>query len=157
MTGRERHGARARLRASAIVVAWVGVSAIAGCAGSRPAAQAAPPVAATYSIPVRIQSRFREDLNVFVQHDGIVSRLSRVSSVSNAQLTIPPHMVGTLGEVTLIGEGIGGRDGSSRVTTGRMRVLPGQAIVWTIETRLPSSFAQVVPVESVVADSIKPN
>jgi hypothetical protein len=156
MTMCERDGAGARVRVM-LVSALFSVTTLAACAGTRPAAQAAPPVAATYNIPVRIQSRFREDLNVFVQHDGLVSRLSRVSSVSNARLTIPPHMVGTLGEVTLIAEGLGGRDGSNRVTTGRMRVLPGQAIVWTIETRLPSSFAQVVPVESVVSDSIKPD
>ena len=125
-----------------------------GCSASKSGAEVGPPpVSMTYTVPVTVESRFREDLNVFVVHDGLSSRVARIGSATTTRFTIPAHMVGSLGEIILVAEGIGGRDGSSRVSSGRMRILPGQGILWTIETRLPSSFAQVIPAEVIRPDS----
>jgi len=128
--------------------------ALPGCLSSNPGNEAGPPpVSLTYTVPVTVESRFREDLNVFVVHDGLSSRIARIGSATTTRFTIPAHMVGSLGEIILVAEGIGGRDGSSRVSSGRMRVLPGQGVLWTIETRLPSSFAQVIPSSVIRPDS----
>jgi len=125
-----------------------------GCLSAKPGIEAGPPpVSMTYTVPVTVESRFREDLNVFVVHDGLSSRVARIGSATTSRFTIPAHMIGSLGEIILVAEGIGGRDGSSRVSSGRMRVLPGQGILWTIETRLPSSFAQVIPSSVIRPDS----
>ena len=107
-------------------------------------------------ISVTVESRFREELTLFVLHDGLASRLTRVGSSSTTKFVIPAHLIGSLGEVTLLVEGVGARSGmSDRFTTGRLRVLPGQGIVWTLETRLERSFAQVVPAESIGIDTVK--
>ena len=127
---------------------------LAACIPFKPSGDPAPPpVALTYTIPVTLESRFREDLTVFVLHDGLSSRLTRAGSATTTRFTIPAHMIGSLGEITLIGQGIGGRDGSSSVSSGRLRVLPGQGVVWTVETRLTNSFAQIVPAEAIRPDS----
>jgi hypothetical protein len=53
-------------------------------------------------------------------------------------------------------EGMGARSGmSGRFTSGRLRVLPGQGVVWTLETRLERSFAQLVPAETLTTDTLK--
>ncbi len=127
-----------------------------GCMWRKPAAESGGPVAMTYSVPVTVESRFREDLTLFVLHDGMASRMTRVGSSSTTKFVIPAHLVGSLGELTLLVEGVGARSGmSDRFTTGRLRVLPGQGIVWTLETRLERSFAQVVPSGVIVPDSVE--
>ena len=110
----------------------------------------------TYTIPVTVESRFREDLTLYILHDGMANRLQRIGSSSTTRFVIPAHLVGSMGELALQVEGVGARSGmSGRFSTGRLRVLPGQGIVWTLETRLERSFAQVVPVESMVADTTR--
>lgn len=145
-----RRVARAALPVGLVVLLLL----VTGCMWHRPAAEGGGPVAMTYSVPVTVESRFREDLTLFVLHDGMASRMTRVGSSSTTRFVIPAHLVGSLGELTLLVEGVGARSGmSDRFTTGRMRVLPGQGIVWTLETRLERSFAQVVPSGVIVPDS----
>lgn len=129
---------------------------VSGCAAAKRHADAEggiSPVSMTYTIPVTIESRFREDLNVYVVHDGLSSRVARAGSVTTSRFVIPSHMVGSLGEIILVAEGIGGRDGSSRTSSGRLRVLPGQGVRWTIETRLTNSFAEIVAATVIRPDS----
>jgi hypothetical protein len=117
----------------------------------------ASPVAMTYSIPLRVESRFREDVVLFVLHDGIASRLARIGSVATTRVTIPKHMVGSLGEVALVLEPIGTRSGmATRIQSPRVRVLPGQGLVWTLETNLARSFLEVVGAEVALPDSSQP-
>lgn len=145
-----RRGARAAVPVGLVAMLLL----VTGCMWRRPAAEGGGPVAMTYSVPVTVESRFREDLTLFVLHDGMASRFTRVGSSSTTRFVIPAHLVGSLGELTLLVEGVGARSGmSDRFTTGRLRVLPGQGIVWTLETRLERSFAQVVPSGVIVPDS----
>jgi hypothetical protein len=127
---------------------------IAGCLTRKQEGESLSPVAMTYSIPLRVESRFREDVVLFVVHDGIASRLARIGSVSTTRLTIPKHMVGSLGEVSLILEPIGTRSGmANRLQSPRVRVLPGQGLVWTLETNLTRSFLEVVGAGVAAPDS----
>lgn len=127
-----------------------------GCMWRRPAADLPAPVAMTYTVPVTVESRFREDLTLYILHDGMASRLQRIGSSSTSKFVVPAHLIGSMGELALQVEGVGARSGmSGRFSTGRLRVLPGQGVVWTLETRLERSFAQVVPVESMVADTTR--
>jgi hypothetical protein len=139
-----------------------------GCGSRKPAApdfgplpgsepQQVAPVALTYTVPLTVQSRFREDLTLYVLHDGISSRLTRVGSSSTTRVIIPKNMVGTSGEMVLLLEPVGSRSGvADRYQSQRVRVLPGQGLVWTLETQLTRSFLQVVPAAAISADSTKP-
>ena len=114
------------------------------------------PVALTYTVPVTVESRFREDLTLFVLHDGMASRLARINSASTTRFVIPAHMIGSTGEFGLVLERIGSRSGDSeRYPSGRIRVLPGQGLLWTVETRLQQSFLQILPAEALVPEPRK--
>ncbi len=141
---------------SARVLTMVVLTALSttGCLTRKPQAESMSPVAMTYSIPLRVESRFREDVILLVLHDGIASRLARVGSVSTTSLTIPKHMVGSLGEISLLLEPIGTRSGmASRVQSPRVRVLPGQGLVYTLETNLSRSFLEVIGAPVAAPDS----
>ena len=136
------------------VVAVAAASLLAGCLTKKPDAVNLSPVAMTYTVPLTIESRFREDVNVSVVHDGIVSRLTRISAASRTQHVIPKHMIGSLGEISLLLEPIGSRSGmADRVQSPKVRVLPGQGLVWTLETSLTRSFLQVVSLGTVEPDT----
>ena len=159
MTGSHRETTVPTFRSSARalpVLVLFAMSVVTGCLRRNSTDESAPLPTVRFSVPVVVESRFREDLTLFVIHDGIASRVQRIGSSSTSRFTLPPHLVGSLGELTLLVEGVGARSGmSERFTTGRLRVLPGQGIVWTLETRLERSFAQVVPAETIVIDTVK--
>ena len=159
MTGSHREPTMPTLRGSARTLSMIvlfAISVVTGCMRRNSTDESAPLPTVGFSVPVVVESRFREDLTLFVIHDGIASRVQRIGSSSTSRFTLPPHLVGSLGELTLLVEGVGARSGmSERFTTGRLRVLPGQGIVWTLETRLERSFAQVVPAETIVIDTVK--
>ena len=126
------------------------------CSRARPGTDQLLPVASTYTVPVTVENRFREDLTLFVLHDGMASRLTRINSASTTRFVIPAHMIGSTGEFGLVLERIGSRSGDSeRYPSGRIRVLPGQGLLWTVETRLQQSFLQIVPAEVLQPDSPK--
>ena len=153
---RENESRLKRRIAVALPATLVALALVTGCLTRKPEGDSLSPVALTYSVPVVVESRFREDLTLFVVHDGMASRFQRIGSSATTKFTIPAYLVGSLGELTLLVEGVGARSGmSERFTTGRLRVLPGQGIVWTLETRLERSFAQVVPAETIAIDTAK--
>jgi hypothetical protein len=139
------------------VVLLVHASALSGCLTRKPESDAiAGAVGSTYVIPLMVESRFREDLTLFVVHDGLASRIGRIGSSSTTRIVIPKHMVGATGELSLLLEPLGSRSGvADRVQSQRMRVLPGQGLVWTLETDLRRSFLQVVPAALAEQDTIK--
>jgi hypothetical protein len=151
----------ARLRdtwraSSPLAAACVALTLLSGCLTKKPEGESVSPVALTYTVPVTVESRFREDLTLFVLHDGMASRLTRINSVSTTRFVIPAHLVGSTGEFGLVLERIGSRSGDSeRYPSGRIRVLPGQGLLWTIETRLQQSFLQIVPAETLLPDTVK--
>ena len=144
-------------RGLSLLVALVAMVSLGGCLLKKPHDDSnLSSVALDYSVPLTIESRFREDVTVFVVHDGMASRLTRASSVSTTKLLIPKHMIGSLGEVSLLLEPIGARSGmADRVQSPKVRVLPGQALVWTLESNLSRSFLQVVPADLVETDTIR--
>lgn len=150
-------GIMSRRFAAALCAAVATATFMAGCLTRKPDVEGLGLVAMTYSVPVTIESRFREDVTLFVLHDGMASRLARVGSVSTTRVVIPKHMVGSLGEIILQLEPLGARSGmSSRVQSPRVRVLAGQGLIWTLETDLARSFLQVVPAGLAQPDSGKP-
>ena len=129
---------------------------LAGCLARKTLDEGPSPPVLAYTIPVTAESRFREDLTLFVIHDGLASRLTRITSVSTTRFVIPRHMIGAGGELNLMVERVGARSGTTdRYSSGRLRVLAGQGLVWTLETNLQQSFLQVVPAEVLLPDSIK--
>jgi hypothetical protein len=143
------------------VVRWVPASLVAlmvfsGCLTRKNAEEDPVPFSRIYTVPVTAESRFREDLTLFVLHDGLASRLTRINSASTTRFVIPAHMIGSSGELNLLVERVGARSGTtSRYSSGRVRVLQGQGLVWTLETNLQQSFLQVVPAEVLSTDTIK--
>jgi hypothetical protein len=146
---------------AARAVRWIPASLVAllivsGCLGRRNTEEDPVPFTRTYTVPVTAESRFREDLTLFILHDGLASRLTRINSASTTRFVIPAHMIGSTGELNLLVERVGARSGTtSRYSSGRVRVLPGQGLVWTLETNLQQSFLQVVPAEVLATDTIK--
>ncbi|MBC7841825.1 MAG: hypothetical protein H7099_05920 [Gemmatimonadaceae bacterium] len=155
-TRREMTVRGARRDARPIAVVLVALVMLSGCLTKKPEGESLSPVAMTYTVPLTIESRFREDVTVFVVHDGIASRLTRAGSVTTTRFVIPKHMIGSLGEITLLLEPMGSRSGmADRVQSPRVRVLPGQGLIWTLETNLARSFLQVVPSGLAEADTVK--
>ena len=147
----------ARQRGRSLSVALIAMVSLGGCLLKKPHHESdLSPVAHNYSVPLTIESRLREDVTVFVVHDGMASRLTRAGSVSTTKFVIPKHMIGSLGEISLLLEPIGARSGmADRVQSPKIRVLPGQALVWTLESNLSRSFLQVVPADLVQTDTIR--
>lgn len=136
--------------------ALVALIILSGCLTRKPEGESLSPVALTYSVPLTIESRFREDVTVFVLHDGIASRLARAGSASTTKFVIPKHLIGSLGEISLLLEPIGSRSGmADRVQSPRVRVLPGQSLLWTLESNLSRSFLQIVPSDVIQTDTTK--
>ena len=147
---------RARHMVRVLSVLLVALVLAAGCLARKPEGEAPIPVSTIYTIPVTAESRFREDLTLFVLHDGLASRLTRINSASTTRFVIPAHMIGSTGEINLLVERVGARSGTTaRYTSGRVRVLNGQGLVWTLEANLQQSFLQIVPVIVPEVDSIK--
>ena len=148
---------RERRRQTAMCsVGLVAFTMLSGCLTRKPEGESLSPVALTYSVPLTIESRFREDVTVFVLHDGIASRLARAGSASTTKFVIPKHLIGSLGEISLLLEPIGSRSGmADRVQSPRVRVLPGQSLLWTLESNLSRSFLQIVPSDVIQTDTTK--
>jgi hypothetical protein len=117
----------------------LGVAGVAGCARSRsssPSAEAASPELGT-DIPVEIQNRHWRDLTIYVVRQGLRTRLGTVTANRTATLLISRgHMQGYRGDIRLVADPLG--SGTS-LTSEPIRVLPGQIIVWTLETDLTRS------------------
>lgn len=137
-------------------VALAALLVLGGCLTRKPEGTSLSPVALTYSVPLTIESRFREDVTVFVLHDGIASRLTRAGSASTTKFVIPKHLIGSLGEISLLLEPVGSRSGmADRVQSPRVRVLPGQSLLWTLESNLSRSFLEIVPSDVIRPDTVK--
>jgi hypothetical protein len=147
---------RARLLARRVPASLVALVILNGCLTRNNTEEDPVPFSRTYTVPVTAESRFREDLTLFVLHDGLASRLTRINSASTTRFVIPAHMIGSTGELNLLVERVGARSGTTaRYSSGRVRVLQGQGLVWTLETNLQQSFLQVVPAEVLSTDTIK--
>ena len=147
---------RARRLVRWLPAALVALVILSGCHTRTNADEDPVPFSRTFTVPVTAESRFREDLTLFVVHDGLASRLTRINSASTTRFVIPAHMIGSTGELNLLVERVGARSGTtSRYSSGRIRVLQGQGLLWTLETNLQQSFLQVVPAEVLATDTIK--
>ncbi|MFI5311634.1 MAG: hypothetical protein ACHQQ3_10395 [Gemmatimonadales bacterium] len=95
-------------------------------------------------IPLLVDNHASGDLVVYVQHDGVVSRLERVDAAHATQLTIPGRFVGASGDLRLIGEPVGVRSGfADRLTSPVVNVLAGQSLVWTIESQFQRAVLEI--------------
>ena len=147
----------AQQRGLSLSVALVAMVLLSGCLTKRTHDESnLSSMALTYSVPLTIESHFREDVTVFVVHDGMASRLTRAGGLSTTKFVIPKYMIGSLGEISLLLEPMGARSGmADRVQSPKIRVLPGQALVWTLESNLSRSFLQVVPADLIETDTIR--
>jgi hypothetical protein len=117
-----------------------------GCARRGPAIQSAPLV--PFPLELMIDNRSSSDITIYVVHDGRTERLDRIEAVRKKVLVIPPRMIGTLGDVRLIGEPQGTRAGfANRITTETVAPKACQRLEWTIEARPEQSTLGVFPTE----------
>ncbi len=80
------------------------------------------------------------DVVVYVQHDGLQTRVGTVTGSSSAVFFLPARLLGQAREIRLYGDAIGS-DANAR--TDILVVQRGQYIEWTLETDLRRSSVGV--------------
>jgi hypothetical protein len=99
-------------------------------------------------VELTIDNKSSSDLTIYVLHDGRAERFDRIEAARKKVVAIPPRMVGTLGDLRLIGERQGARAGfAGRILTQTVTPLACQRLEWTIEARLEQSTLGVFPVD----------
>ena len=118
------------------------LAALACASGNGGVPDPAPELAYSSEVPVRLEidNKHWASVRVFVQHDGMRTRLGDVPAVSRQRFLIGERSIGTGGEIRLIADPLISSDGP---TSESLTVLPGQRIVWTLEHRLAMSSLAV--------------
>jgi hypothetical protein len=136
------------------------IAAVADCAassahGHAPANQAAPEDAAMVGvvIPVQVQNDNMQDVNIFVLHGGMRTRIGVAGAAQATAFTFPAHysagatMV-QLAAVPLIGGRFGWR---KSVLSEPVVVHGGERLVFTLESDLSRSTIAVYPLQPAVS------
>lgn len=96
-------------------------------------------------VELKVENHDLQDVTLYVEHDGIRSRLALATAAKDAVLYLPTRLIGAMGTIRLIARPIGG--GRSGMTEGfasdPITVQPGQKIVWTLESGLQRSSVGV--------------
>jgi hypothetical protein len=125
--------------AAAGVVAW-GI-ATSACARHRTTlASGAALAPASDSIYLEIENHNWSDVEIFINHDGRVDRVTQVTAAKNLTLVIPPHMRGETRSIRIIARRIGGRD---TYTSPLISLSTGTTVRFTIESSLVRSSVGV--------------
>jgi hypothetical protein len=122
-------------------IAASAIASAAGCArtAARPAgadsARAAAPRRAP--IPLRIDSRFREDVIVYVVRGPVRQRLGLATAASTTRFVIPTRFTADGAGFALLIRSVGGTTGTR---SDQVAPQPGQRVVWTLESDLGRSM-----------------
>jgi hypothetical protein len=116
-------------------------AAIAACRGSQFPEDVLPQVASeTQSVILEVQNHNWADMIIYVVHDGRRTRLNTVTATKNSSLTIPPNMIGQVGNLQLIARRVGAND---RYISPSISVRTGSTVVLTLESNLSRSSVAV--------------
>lgn len=88
-------------------------------------------------IPLTVESRFREDVTIYVLRGGQRTRLGAVTAMTTQGFLIPVTFSGDAGGFRLLADPVGSL--RSPYASEVMVVQPGQRVVWTLESRLGQS------------------
>jgi hypothetical protein len=115
----------------------------AGCISHRGKKEqkAEAPRAAPAPIPLTVDSRFREDVTVYVLRGTQRTRLGVVTALTTQAFLIPATFSGDAGGFRLVADPAGSR--RSAYTSEGVVAQPGQRLVWTLESRLGRSMLGV--------------
>lgn len=152
-------------RRAIIAACWLTASAAAGCGTLRSAASARPPESEEAQgewhgavIPVAIQNDNMQDLNIYVLHGGMRTRIGVAGAAQASTFTFPAHYSAGATTVRIAAVPlIGGRFGWRKsITSDAVVVHAGQRIVFSLESDLARSTIAVYAMEAVdPADSAK--
>jgi hypothetical protein len=92
------------------------------------------------NVRLEVENHNWSDIVVSVSHDGVVTRLAQVTANTNASLSVPRYLVGTLGLVRLAVRRIGGNDSYA---SEPISVRTGSTLRLTVETRVATSSVAV--------------
>ena len=96
------------------------------------------------SIVIHIDNRNYNDMTIYVVHDGVKSRLDRVTAASTIVLTLPRRMVGQMGFIQLVAAPLGVHGGiMPAFSSERLVVTQARRIEWTLEDHLDRSYVGV--------------
>jgi hypothetical protein len=114
---------------------------LAACAGPRQPARTPEDVKGeTKGFQLVVTNRQSLDVNVFVQHDGQVTRLSTVTASSEQGYFIPEWMLGQSRAIRLIAEPVGAEN---RYSSELITVQIGQLVQLNVEPSLKGSYYSV--------------
>ena len=138
-------------RRAILVTCWLTASAFLGCSTLRPAASAPPESEAGQGewhgavIPVAIQNDNMQDLNIYVLHGGMRTRIGIAGAAQATAFTFPAHYSSgattiRIAAVPLIGGRFGWR---KSIISDAVVVHAGQRIVFSLESDLARSTIAV--------------
>ena len=91
-------------------------------------------------VPIEIQNNHTLDLTIYAVQSGASQRLGMATAVKSTYLRVPVRHLGPGNELRLMAHAIGG---SRRLQSDQLVVLPGQRVVWTIESGFRHANASV--------------
>lgn len=110
-------------------------ASLAGCASAGDGARSSSMAERTR---VRVANHNWSDMNVFIDRDGVRTRLGTVTTASSRTFMIPRGVMSVSGTLRLVADPIGG---SGVYVTSPLLVSPGQLVEFTIENHVNlSSF-----------------
>jgi hypothetical protein len=115
---------------------WLG----GGCAHRRPSAARQPAPSQPAEVVLSVTNHHFLDITIYVEHDGLRTRVGTVTAASRQEFTLPIRLFGMSRQFTLLAEAIGSAE---YVRTETLLVQPGQLIEWTLEHDLRRSSVGV--------------
>jgi hypothetical protein len=94
----------------------------------------------TQSVILQVQNHNWADMIIYVVHDGRRTRLNTVTATKNSSLTIPPNVIGQVGNLQLVARRVGAYD---RYISQTISIRTGSTIVLTLESDLSRSSVAV--------------
>jgi hypothetical protein len=138
------HGGRSiRAAVGFTVAATLLLAAPTGCFWNRGKKEqkAQAPRAAPAPIPLTVDSRYREDVTVYVLRGTQRTRLGVVTALTTQAFLLPATFSADAGGFRLVADPAGSRRVS--FTSESVVAQPGQRLVWTLESRLGRSVLGV--------------
>jgi len=91
-------------------------------------------------VPVEIENHHTLDLVILVSRSGKEQRVGMATAARTTFLRLPVRLLGPGNELRLVAHALGA---GRRLTSDRMTVMPGQQVVWTIESGFRHASAAV--------------
>lgn len=122
----------------AIFLSVATIVAFSSCHQRQDTLSASDDVAA--QISVRVENRNRVDVNIFVVHDAMSTRLGVATASTTTFFRFPYRLLGAGRDYRLLGDVIGSRTG---ITTETLHAQPGDEVTWSLEDNFARSTVTV--------------